>query len=134
MSENHNELILVVDDFEANRELNSFILANEGFRVDSASDGQEALKKTFQLQPDLLILDLSLPDMSGWDVVRRLKSDNNTRGIPIIVLTGHSLEHLESEVGCDRVLTKPCLPDRIVAEVTSVLRNPRSTATSSRPA
>jgi two-component system, cell cycle response regulator DivK len=134
MSENEKALILIVDDFEANRELNSFILSSEGFRVDSATDGQEALHKTLHLLPDLIILDLSLPDMSGWDVVRRLKSDDKTKQIPIIVLTGYSIEHLESEVGCERVLIKPCLPDKIVAEVAAVLGNRRSAAAGRFPA
>jgi len=134
MPESQKGLILIVDDFEANRELNCFILSNEGFQVDSAIDGQEALDKTSQLQPDLVIMDLSLPDMSGWDVVRRLKSEDKTKHIPIIVLTGHSIEHLESELGCERVLMKPCLPDKIVAEVTSVLENRRTAAAGSRPA
>jgi two-component system, cell cycle response regulator DivK len=129
---NHKGLILIVDDFEANRELNSFILSNAGFQVDCASDGREALDKTFQLQPDLIIMDLSLPDISGWDAVRRLKSDDKTKQIPIIVLTGHSIDGLESAMGCERVLTKPCLPDKIVAEVANVLRN-RGNATSRLP-
>ena len=119
-------LILIVDDFEANRELTSFILSNEGFQVDSASDGQGGLDKTFQLRPDLIILDLSLPDMSGWEVLRRLKSDDQTKNIPIIVLTAHWPEQLEPEAGCERLLTKPCLPDRLVAEVAAVLKNRQS--------
>lgn len=117
----HKGLILIVDDFEANRELNSYILTHEGFQVALASDGQEGLDKTFQLQPDLIIMDLSLPGITGWEAVRRLKSDDKTKHIPIVVLTGHSFDGLEAELGCERILTKPCLPDQMVAEVQGVL-------------
>ena len=117
-------LVLVVEDYEDARELYAEYLAFAGFRVEQASDGQEALDKAHQLIPDLILMDLSMPGMDGWEATRRLKRDHKTKHIPIIALTGHVLAgHSESarSAGCDSFLAKPCLPDAMVAEVRRML-------------
>ena len=117
-------LVLVVEDYEDARELYAEYLAFAGFRVEQASDGQEALDKALKLIPDLILMDLSMPGMDGWEATRRLKKDQKTKHIPIIALTGHVLAgHSESarSAGCDSFLAKPCLPDAMVAEVRRML-------------
>jgi two-component system cell cycle response regulator DivK len=117
-------LVLVVEDYEDARELYAEYLAFAGFRVEQASDGAEALDKAARFVPDLILMDLSMPGMDGWEATRRLKRDTKTMHIPIIALTGHVLAgHAESakSAGCDSFLAKPCLPDAMVAEVRRML-------------
>ena len=117
-------LILIVDDFQDNREMYAEYLGFSGFRVAEAGDGHEALDKAFTLLPDLIVMDLSLPGIDGWEATRRLKSDPRSRGIPVIALTGHALSGNQRgalEAGCDAFVTKPCLPDALVAEVRRML-------------
>jgi len=118
--ENQKVHILIVDDFEDNREMYAYFLAEHGFAVTQASDGQEALDKATHLQPDLVIMDLSLPGMDGWEAARRLKTGEKTKDIPIVILTAYDLTS-GGPLECDGVLTKPCLPDRMIAEITQVL-------------
>ena len=113
--------ILIVDDFKDNREMYEYFLSEKGYRVTSASDGQEALDKAFELQPDLVLMDLSLPGVSGWEATRRMKADEGTKHIPILILSGHDSTGLKAEVGCDGFLVKPCLPDTLIAEISRVL-------------
>lgn len=121
-------LILVVDDYEDAREMCAEYLQFSGFRVASAASGQEALDKAFELLPDVILMDLSLPGMDGWQATRRLKDDERTRAIPVVALTGHALAgHSEGarRAGCDAFLTKPCLPEALVAEVRRQLERAR---------
>jgi two-component system cell cycle response regulator DivK len=117
-------LVMVVDDFRDGRELVAEILTDAGLRTEQASDGGEALTKAVALGPDLILLDLSLPGVDGWEITRRLKADPVTRQIRIIALTAHAtrgpLERAR-EVGCDLVLTKPCAPDALVEHVRQLL-------------
>jgi two-component system cell cycle response regulator DivK len=119
---NEKRHIMLVDDFKDTRDMYAYFLSKEGFRVTLASDGQEALEKAVQLQPDLIIMDLSLPVISGWEVTRRLKADEKTCHIPIVTLSAYG-EGFEAVVGCEGSLTKPCLPNVMVAEITRVLEN-----------
>lgn len=112
--------IFLVDDFEDNREMYAYFLSDSGFRVSLASDGQEALDRAAELQPDLIIMDLSLPILDGWQATRRLKMDQKTRHIPIVILTAYELGSA-TPIGCDSLLIKPCLPDHMIAEVKRVL-------------
>jgi len=118
-------LVLIVDDFADNREMYSQFLEFSGFRVAEAQNGHEALEKAFALQPDLVVMDLSLPGLDGWEATRRLKSDERTRATPVIALTGHALAgHSKGAIdaGCDAFITKPCLPERLVQEIVSMLK------------
>lgn len=127
-------LILVVDDYADAREMYAEYLEFSGFRTAQAKNGVEALEQAFELTPDVILMDLSLPVMDGWEATRRLKKDSRTRSIPVVALTGHALEgHSESarDAGCDAFLAKPCLPDELVEHVKQILaglRRPSSPA------
>lgn len=112
--------VLVVDDYPDGREVCAEYLAFSGFRVLQAADGQEALDLAFAEHPDLILMDLSLPGMDGWEATRRLKADRRTARTPVIALTAHALDsHAASAraAGADAVVTKPFLPNELVAEV-----------------
>jgi two-component system, cell cycle response regulator DivK len=113
-------LVLVVDDVDHGREIFAEYLEFRGFRVATAADGLEALEKAFELRPDVILMDLSLPGIDGWEATRRLKQDERTRHIPVIALTAHALASAHDrarEVGCNSVVTKPCLPRELEQEV-----------------
>jgi CheY-like chemotaxis protein len=118
------QLVLVVDDFADNREMYSEYLTFSGYEVIEATNGKEAIEAAQQRTPDIIIMDLSLPVMDGWEATRRLKADERTRRIPIVALTGHALAgHSKGarDAGCDSFLSKPCLPDQLVAEIKRML-------------
>jgi two-component system cell cycle response regulator DivK len=123
-SETTQPLVLVVEDYQDAREMYAAYLAFSGYRVAEATNGEEAIEKTIQLMPDIILMDLALPRMDGWEATRRLKLDERTRHIPIVALTGHALAgHAEGarQAGCDAFVTKPCLPDALVAEIQRML-------------
>ena len=118
-------LILLVDDFEDNRAMYAEYLAYSGYRVEQASDGEEALELTRRLRPDVVVMDMSLPVMDGWEATRRLKADEATKHIPIIALTGHAVGTLArgaQDAGCDAFLAKPCLPETLVQKLEELIR------------
>ena len=95
-----------------------------GYRVAEATNGIEAIEQANELMPDIILMDLALPKMDGWEATRRLKMAEKTRHIPIVALTGHALAgHAEGarQAGCDAFVTKPCLPDALVAEIKRML-------------
>jgi len=117
-------LVLVVEDYQDAREMYAAYLQFSGFDVAEAGNGIEAIEKAQQLLPDIVLMDLALPRMDGWEATRRLKNDPRTQHIPIVALTGHALAgHAEGarEAGCDAFVTKPCLPDALVAEIKRLL-------------
>jgi len=123
------QLVLVVEDYQDAREMYAAYLQFSGFDVAEAGNGVEAVEKATELLPDIVLMDLALPRMDGWEATRRLKGDPRTRHIPIVALTGHALAgHAEGarEAGCDSFVTKPCLPDALVAEIRRLLDRPRS--------
>jgi two-component system cell cycle response regulator DivK len=127
MTADTEQLVLVVDDFQDAREMYAEYFAFSGFHVAQASDGAEALAKAFELVPHVILMDLSLPEMDGWEATRRLKADPRTKHIPIIAVTGHALTGFAesaAKAGCDAFVTKPCLPDALVAEVRRLLAAP----------
>jgi two-component system, cell cycle response regulator DivK len=116
--------VLVVEDYPDAREMYSEYLRFSGFRVAEARNGEEALEKAFTLRPDVVLMDLALPLMDGWEATRRLKSDPRTAQILVVALTGHALAgHQEGarRAGCDSFVTKPCLPDELVDEIRRLL-------------
>jgi CheY-like chemotaxis protein len=124
MTEQASPLILVVDDYQDAREMYAEYLQFSGFRVAEARNGNEAVEQAVALKPDLILMDLSLPGMDGWEATRRLKADEATRHIPIVALTGHALAGASEgarRAGCDSFVTKPCLPDDLVVEVRRML-------------
>lgn len=110
-------LVLVVDDSDDVREIYVAYLTFSGFRAVEAADGVEAIAKAEACRPDAVVLDLSLPQMGGLDVARRLRAKGKTKTVFIVVLTGYAepeLKRRAEEVGCDAFLTKPCLPQQLV--------------------
>ncbi len=122
--------VLIVDDFEDNRAMYAEFLRFSGFEVEEATNGAEAIDKAREVLPDVVVMDLSLPVLDGWEATRRIKADARTRHIPIVALTGHALEgHSQGarEAGCDEFLAKPCLPESLLATVKRLLEpGPRS--------
>jgi CheY-like chemotaxis protein len=101
--------------------------------VVEATNGAEAISKATEMIPDVILMDLSLPVMDGWEATRRLKSDERTKAIPVVALTGHALAgHSEGakQAGCDAFVTKPCLPDALVVEVRRMLEQTSAKKTS----
>jgi CheY-like chemotaxis protein len=116
--------VLLVDDYPDAREMYSEYLGYSGFEVVEASNGIEALQRAIDDQPDIILMDLSLPVMDGWEATRRLKADERTAGIPVVALTGHALAGISQgakDAGCDAFVTKPCLPEDLVKEIRNVL-------------
>jgi DNA-binding response OmpR family regulator len=114
--------ILVADDEKHIVQLVKLYLTNEGYQVETAADGQEALEKARRLRPDLIVLDLMMPRLDGWEVCRRLRKESN---VPIIMLTART-EDVDKivglELGADDYVTKPFNPRELVARVKAVLR------------
>jgi len=119
--------VLLVDDYPDAREMYSEYLQFSGFDVVEAANGMEALQRAADEAPDIILMDLSLPVMDGWEATRRLKADARTAEIPVVALTGHALAGISEgakQAGCDAFVTKPCLPEDLVREIRRVLEEP----------
>ena len=117
--------ILVVDDEEDILELLKYNLSREGYAADCVTSGEEALRSAESSPPDLIILDLMLPEMDGLEVCRRLKGGEKTRGVPIVMLTAKGEEAdivAGLELGADDYITKPFSPRVLAARIKAVLR------------
>ncbi len=116
--------ILVAEDEKDIRELIAFTLRYAGFDVEVAVNGIEALEKIGQEKPDLIILDVRMPRMTGYEVCRRLKEDPQTRDIPVVFLSakGQDMEVQEGYAsGAEEYIIKPFVPDDLVAQVQRIL-------------
>ena len=116
--------ILLVEDNEMNRDMLSRRLARRGFEVLIAENGQSGVDLTVSERPDLVLMDMSLPVMDGWEATRRLKADPNTSAIPIIALTAHAMasdRELALEAGCDDYDSKPVDLSRLVRKIEQLL-------------
>jgi CheY-like chemotaxis protein len=117
-------LVLIVEDQPDLRLLYAQQLAICGFDVIEAGNGEDAILHTSSRFPDVVLMDLSLPVLDGWEATRRLKNDERTAHIPVVALTAHDaageLERATS-AGCDWFVPKPCPPDALIAEVRRVL-------------
>jgi CheY-like chemotaxis protein len=117
-------LVLIVDDNEDSRGIYACHFSMEGCRVAEAAHGFEGLDKAFKMRPDVILMDLLMPNLDGWETIRLLRNRPGTRHIPIIALTGDTeVEDLKlaRNAGCDVVLTKPCAPDVVLAEIWRLL-------------
>jgi CheY-like chemotaxis protein len=117
-------LILLVEDNELNRDMLSRRLIRKGFEVSIALDGQEGVEKARAESPDLILMDLSLPVLDGWEAAKRLKDDPATSGVPIVALTAHAMtgdRRKALEAGCDDYDTKPIEFDRLLAKIVALL-------------
>jgi two-component system, OmpR family, alkaline phosphatase synthesis response regulator PhoP len=126
MTATNESTILVVDDERNVSQLARMYLVADGFRVETASNGQEALQRVHASRPDLVVLDLMMPGMDGWEVCRKLRAEGD---IPIIILTARSDDVdkiVGLELGADDYLTKPFNPRELVARAKAVLRRYQS--------
>lgn len=118
-------LILIVEDFDDAREMYREYLDFSGFQVETARDGHEAIEKAREIDPDLILMDLSLPVIDGWEATRRLKADPRTAHLVIVALSAHALAaegDRAREAGCDGFIAKPCLPSDLVGQMTAFLK------------
>ena len=116
--------ILLVEDNELNRDMLSRRLIRRGYSVIMATDGEEGHAMACSKLPDLILMDIGLPKMDGWQVTQLLKSNDETRRIPIIALTAHALvtdRERAREVGCDEYDTKPVEFDRLIHKIEALL-------------
>lgn len=117
-------LILVVDDSEDNRTVFRLCLEDAGYRLDEAVDGLDALAHIERERPALVVMDLSMPVLDGWETTRRIKANPETRGIPVLVISGHGEGESvarANEAGADDIAVKPCTPGDLVAKVRGLL-------------
>ena len=115
-----NRCILVVEDQEDNRRILRDLLTSSGYRLVEAEDGEQALTMAERQRPDLILMDVQIPLIDGYEVTRRLKADPVLRAIPIIVVTSYALSGDESKAraaGCDAYVTKPYSPRALLAKI-----------------
>jgi CheY-like chemotaxis protein len=118
-------LILIVEDFDDAREMYRDYLEFSGFRVETARDGRDGIEKARALLPDLILMDLSLPVIDGWEATRLLKADPATKHMLIVALSAHALAtegDRARSAGCDGFIPKPCLPPDLVSEIAKYLK------------
>ena len=116
--------ILLVEDQEMNRDMLSRRLKKRGYDVEIAVDGAEGLEKAKTTSPDLILMDMSLPVIDGWEATRRLKADGETRSVPVIALTAHAMStdrEKAMDAGCDAYETKPVELPRLLAAIEKLL-------------
>ena len=117
--------ILLVEDNEMNRDMLSRRLLRKGYVVVLAVDGAEGVAMAASAAPDLVLMDMSLPVVDGWEATRRLKGDPATRGLPVIALTAHAMagdEKKAREAGCDDFDTKPVEYTRLLSKIEGLLQ------------
>lgn len=123
-------LVLIADDTRDSRELYGLYLSHQGFAVELASDGAAAVDAAIKLRPDVIVMDLSMPQLDGIAATIRLKAHPRTQSIPVILLTGYPYKAIAGgalEGGVDVFLTKPCLPEDLEAHVRRLLEGKGST-------
>jgi two-component system, cell cycle response regulator DivK len=116
--------ILVVEDQEDNRQILRDLLANAGFEMIEAEDGQQALTQAAKHKPDLILMDIQLPLLDGYEATRRIKADPALNAIPIIVVTSYALSGDEDKAhaaGCDAYVAKPFSPRALLAKIREYL-------------
>jgi CheY-like chemotaxis protein len=116
--------ILLVEDNEMNRDMLSRRLARRGYEVVCAVDGVEGVAMAVSEAPDLILMDMSLPEMDGWEATRRIKAEEASRACPVIALTAHAMKADEAralEAGCEDFDTKPVDLQRLLAKMEALL-------------
>jgi two-component system cell cycle response regulator DivK len=116
--------ILLVEDNEMNRDMLSRRLQRKGYDVEIAVDGREGIERATSDPFDLILMDMSLPEIDGWEATRQLRASEQTRDIPIIALTAHAMSgdrEKALEAGCDDYDTKPIELDRLLSKMESLL-------------
>src|SRR2546429_604053 len=121
--------VLIADDNLADREMYASYFAAQGLRVLVAGDGVNAVHIAQVMQPDVIVMDLSLPSLDGWEATCRLKHDVRTAHIPILACTGHATDLAVDwalDAGCDAYVVKPCLPQELLRLIRGLLERPKS--------
>jgi two-component system cell cycle response regulator DivK len=116
--------VLLVEDNELNRDMLSRRLARRGYDVVFAVDGQQGLEMARSEKPDIILMDMSLPVMDGWEATRRVKADDAIGNVPVIALTAHTMSgdrEKALEAGCDDYDTKPVELDRLIEKIERLL-------------
>src|SRR6516225_393962 len=117
--------ILLVEDNEMNRDILSRRLIRNGYEVFYANDGQQGVNMALSERPDLILMDMSLPVLDGWEATRQIKANDATRRIPVIALTAHAMagdREKAIEVGCDDYDTKPVEISRLLGKIAALLK------------
>ena len=117
--------VLLVEDNEMNRDMLARRLTRKGYSVSVALDGRQGMQLAAEMAPDLILMDMSLPVLDGWEASRRLKADPALRGIPILALTAHAMSDDRTkalEAGCDEYDTKPVEFSRLLEKMETLLR------------
>ena len=120
-----SKCILVVEDQEDNRQILRDLLKSAEYEITKAENGEEALTAVAKRRPDLILMDIQLPILDGYEATRRIKSDPATRAIPIIAVTSYSMSGDEAKAraaGCDDYVTKPYSPRQLLAKIRQYLR------------
>ena len=133
-----DKLVLIVDDDDAVRDLIEFVIKKEGFKVDKAADGEEALQKARQISPDLILLDLMLPKFGGFEILRELQNDE-TVNIPIVIITGRYTDRstsdmIKQEPNVKDFIEKPVKPQALAAVEHKILKTKPPIKRGERPA
>lgn len=114
-------LVLLVEDDREGRHMYTQWLAHAGFRVDQAHNGLQALERALEHAPDVVVTDLNIPGIDGFELTRRLKQDPRTRAVPVVAITGYAAFAADpsraAKAGCDAVLEKPCSPEDLEATI-----------------
>lgn len=116
--------VLIVEDNELNRDMLSRRLHLEGYNIEIAMNGEEGIKKSKDLKPDLILMDLNMPVMNGWDATKRIKADSETANIPVIALTAHAFTEDRKkalDAGCDDYDIKPVDFERLSKKMQALL-------------
>lgn len=119
--------ILVVEDQEDNRKILRDLLTSRGYNVIEATDGLEGVRLTRENRPDLILMDIQLPGMDGYEATRQIKADDDVKGIPIIVVTSYALSGDSQKAfaaGCDAYIAKPYSPRQMLARIQEFLEQP----------
>ena len=118
--------VLLVEDDRDGRRLYADWLRTAGFRVEEAHNGLQALERAQELRPDIVVSDLNIPGIDGFELTRRIKSDAQLCEVPVLAVTGYAAFAAEPErarrAGCDAVLSKPCSPEDLESAITSLIR------------
>jgi CheY-like chemotaxis protein len=128
--------ILLIEDNELNRDMLSRRLSRRGYEVLVAVDGRQGVRLAREQMPDLILMDMNLPEVDGWEATRRIKADTSTRHVPVIALTAHAMPgDAEKAIaaGCDDYDTKPVEMPRLMAKMCAFLGPPPEPAISSIP-
>ena len=119
--------VLLVEDDREGRRLFANWLSQAGFRVLEAHNGFQALERALELQPDVVVTDLNIPGIDGFELTRRLRKDPRTRAVPILAVTGYAAfaadPNRAQRAGCDAVLPKPCSPDDLEMTIRSLINH-----------